>query len=293
MVARASAFGGHLWRRAAREPLRPAVVTRPCLADILRGVAGQAGESAADKGLDLILDLEPLADLQVEGDLAAIAQIVGDLVRRAIDTTHAGYVAIAARGDGRGAWRIEVQDTGAGPSDETCDLRRRVNALGWQIQTTGAAGEGSTHTLRLTLPFQPATRVVSVAGPVTPRVLVADADPDAQRLIRMLLASRNADVVSVSSAGEACEVASRQGFDLVLLAPDMPDAPCAATVTDMRALECVSGRSPAAIVILCADDGVDLAALGADGRLAKPIELDALFRLLDRAVERQRVHDAA
>ena len=99
------------------------------LGDALRSVAEMTAARAAEKGLDLIVDIDPAAETVVAGDPVRLKQALANLMSNAVKFTSDGYVALAVRAEPAGVWRIDVQDPGMGsrrirPASSTVSSRR-------------------------------------------------------------------------------------------------------------------------------------------------------------------------
>ncbi|MEX2587020.1 MAG: ATP-binding protein [Actinomycetota bacterium] len=83
------------------------------------GVAGLLAASAADKGLELIVDIGPDVSGWVTGDPLRLRQVLINVVGNAIKFTEGGSVRLAVRKVEGDRLRFEIQDTGIGihPSD--------------------------------------------------------------------------------------------------------------------------------------------------------------------------------
>jgi signal transduction histidine kinase/CheY-like chemotaxis protein/HPt (histidine-containing phosphotransfer) domain-containing protein len=92
------------------------------LPDIVEGVGELLAQRADEKGLMLLIDLDPALPCRVIGDPTRVRQIVLNLVGNAIKFTAQGSVWIRARAVAPGAARcrvrVEVADTGIGVSAE-------------------------------------------------------------------------------------------------------------------------------------------------------------------------------
>jgi signal transduction histidine kinase/DNA-binding response OmpR family regulator len=102
-------------------------------------------EAAANKGIELILDVEPDIPQRVVGDPGRLRQILLNLVGNAIKFTDAGEVVVkATRQETRGPGvllRFEVSDTGIGLSEEE---RAQVFATYSQVDSSTTRRHGGT-----------------------------------------------------------------------------------------------------------------------------------------------------
>jgi signal transduction histidine kinase len=144
-------------------------------AAMLRLVAEQFSAAAAEKGLELILDLE---EGSLNADYDRLKQVFVNLVSNAVQYTESGRVIVRCRLDGSGegsCWEMSVADTGVGMnSAEISRVFERfyrsdssrgrnsggagiglaiaqaiVRAHGGEIKAESAPGKGSVFTVRL------------------------------------------------------------------------------------------------------------------------------------------------
>jgi signal transduction histidine kinase/ActR/RegA family two-component response regulator len=299
------------------------------LGDTIRSVAGLAAARTHDKGLDLILDIDPAAEAAVTGDAVRVKQILTNLVSNAVKFTSDGYVAIAVRPEDQGRWRIDVQDTGVGfdPADKDrlfsrfqqgdgsttrayggtglglTICKQLVELMGGEIDATAAPGEGATFSVRLPLPLTAATPLARPeadvdAAPDRPlRILLADDHPTNRKVVELLFSQFDIDLVCAENGREACEVFAVQRFDLVLMDMQMPVMDGLTAVRAIRERERQRSFERTPIVMLTANAlpehrEASLAA-GADLHMTKPIEASKLFGVLQSVAERQDVAAAA
>ena len=134
---------------------------------------------AAEKGLEVILDLDPKLPASLRGDPTRLRQVVLNLLSNAVKFTHHGEVRLSVRvldsASSAMRLRVEVADTGQGLNEQQRErlfmpfvqadasttrrfggtglglsiCRRLANILGGSIDLQSRAGEGSTFTLRL------------------------------------------------------------------------------------------------------------------------------------------------
>lgn len=238
-------------------------------------------------------------------------------------------MAIAVRAEGQDRWRIDVQDTGVGFDPAEKDrlfgrfqqgdgsatrsyggaglgltiCKQLVELMGGEIDANGAPGEGATFSVRLPLPLTTATPLArtdtdSDSGPGRPlRVLLADDHPTNRKVVQVLFAEFDVDLVCTENGQEACEAFATRRFDLVLMDMQMPVMDGLEAVRIIRERERQRGFTRTPIVMLTANAlpehrDASLAA-GADLHMAKPIEAPKLFGVLQSVAERQAVAAAA
>ena len=180
---------------------------------------------------------------------------LGLAIARHLTESHGGTVSATSDGPGRGATFVVSL-----PVDET---RRRPP------RTTHARGDA------------PALLFTGT------RILVADDEADARELTRVVLESRGAEVVTVTSAGEALFVLGRHTFDVVVADIGMPEQDGYALIKAIRLMpHGRGGRVPAVAVTAFASLEEREAALAAgfDWHLGKPVDPEQLVATIAQAI---------
>jgi signal transduction histidine kinase/DNA-binding response OmpR family regulator len=208
-------------------------------------------KAAAEKGIEILVRIDPQLPEMVVGDIARTRQVVTNLLGNAVKFTEHGQVTIdiskadpeaAATEPGEVALRIEVRDTGVGiaPGDvkrifdqfsqvDNSSTRRHegtglglaiskglVDLMGGEIGVTSEVGKGSTFGFTLTL------KRAADAGKARPapidiaekRVIVIDDNETNRFILQELLASWNIDESSAASGREGVQKivnAAKQG----------------------------------------------------------------------------------
>ena len=230
------------------------------LAEQLKPSLDLQAATAAGKGLELILDIDPTVPSHVRGDPVRLRQIVLNLIGNAIKFTSQGEVVVHVRRDPASPMsdllRFEVTDTGIGiPDDVQASLfqpftqadssitrkyggtglglaicKRLTELMQGQIGITSTPGQGSTFwftaQLKKAVPFPP---VVSPHAPLEGhRVLVVDDNASNRKLLSHLLAGWQmpyelADSATAGLAAFRRAVAAGVPPELVLLDYQMPE----------------------------------------------------------------------
>ncbi|MDO1558917.1 ATP-binding protein [Brevundimonas sp. 2R-24] len=275
---------------------------------------------AQAKGLQFFVDVAPEADGWFANDVVRLKQILTNLVSNAVKFTETGFVRMTAQPAGEGAFRFTVEDTGVGfdATDkgrlfgrfEQADgsitrrfggsglglaiCRQLADMMGGQLDCESEPGGGSCFIL--TLPLQaceaPAAEVELAPVEVEERplrVLLADDHPANRKVIELITAQANVDLVSVENGAEAVEAFEADAFDVVLMDMQMPVMDGLSATRAIRDLEMASGAAPTPVIMLTANalpEHMALAkAAGADRHLAKPVSAPLLLTALAEAAE--------
>ncbi len=289
------------------------------IVDLTRSVVALYGLQAAAKGVELSFGGGDVTDLCIWGDGVRLRQIVGNLVSNAIKFTEDGTVTVSLNLAGPGQLRIEIEDSGIGfdpaikaqlfgrfqQADGTITRRfggtglglaisrELATLMGGELDCDSEPGRGSR--FWLTLPFErvAATKPAPRAPAEIPlhqnpmRVLLADDHPTNRRVVELMLADTGIELTTAEDGSQALELFRTQRFDLILMDMQMPVMDGLAAVREIRREEIAGGRARTPIIMLTANvlpehvaAGTDA---GADGHLAKPLNVRALFETLEAA----------
>lgn len=251
------------------------------LAELMDQVVQAIAPAADEKGLELLLALPPLPDGLLVGDAGRLAQVLGRLGRRAVETTDRGEIALAVEvlPAGTQALRLvfTLRDTGLGLTREQHDMLARPAGAG--APGPGGAGLALAHALvawlggtleaearpaggaqlRVTLPFalQPAAPAPAPAALRPARVLVVDDHPAAREQLQHALRTLGLHAEGAGDGWDALRavaLARDAGapFELVFVDWKMPGMDGAACAAQLAAAD-----PPAPRVALMALDGRD------------------------------------
>ncbi|HEY1107173.1 MAG TPA: ATP-binding protein [Opitutaceae bacterium] len=274
---------------------------------------------AAEKRLDLLLDLPPDLPAHVVGDAVRLKQVLINLTGNAIKFTERGHVAIAVqllrRDPDVATLRFSVRDTGIGMdaaaqarlfkvfSQADSSMTRRfggtglglaisqklVNRMGGHIEVQSTPGHGSTFSFELALqlaatPTPPVPAVgIETANTLKGSVLVVEDDRVNQRVIDLLLKSYGLQSTIVADGASAVEVAVFERWDAVLMDCQMPGMDGFEATRQIRAR--LQGR-PLPIIALTANtmagDREACLAAGMNDFVAKPVRREELRACLER-----------
>ena len=165
-----------------------------------------------------------------------------------------------------------------------CVVKRLVEMHhGTVTATSGGLGTGSTFEIRLPLQASPAQDAASAAAPRAPsrRVLIVDDNADAAQSLAMVLSVEGHTADFVTQPRLAFERAMQMRPELVLLDIGMPDMDGFEVVHRLRAMPELAHTTIVAVTGYGRyEDRQMSAAAGFDAHLVKPVEFDALARVL-------------
>ena len=260
-------------------------------------------ETARLKGVELVLDIDPVTPEWLSGDAARVRQVLMNLVSNALKFTEAGRVTVSITPLGEGV-ALSVSDTGVGMNDEQqarlftpfaqgdrtiarrfggtglglAICRQLVDMMSGEIGVESAPGQGSTFTARLPLPeavaaanADDAAETLDLTGA---RVLVVDDNAINQTVARAILEAAGAVVATADDGHTALARLRIEDFDVVLMDVHMPGMDGGEAVRRIRSGE--AGRVDLPVVALTADamagDAERLLAQGFDDAHPKPIQ---------------------
>ena len=286
---------------------------------ILSGLVSTYAPTAADRGLDFVIDVEA-ASGQYRGDPTRLRQVVSKLVSNALKFTAEGQVSIRARRLGDNV-RIDVSDTGRGmdaevlariftpfvQADNTTTrqfggtglglsiVRRLARLMGGDVTVSSRPGLGSRFSLVLPLPYLGEAEVQAQRdGPsaveMKPlKVLAAEDNPTNQFVLKTLLSQMGIEVSMVSDGAQAVAAWRGEAWDVVLMEIQMPVLDGFEATRRIRALEAVDGRPMTPIIALTANAMPhhlqECRVAGMDGLVAKPIDVRDLAAALQAVAE--------
>ncbi|CAN5238421.1 hypothetical protein BH10PSE1_BH10PSE1_26570 [soil metagenome] len=247
--------------------------------------------SAAEKGLQFFVDIEPDAEVWALGDVVRVKQILTNLVSNAVKFTSQGFVSLTvacgAAADGAPFLRFTVEDTGVGfdadarerlfnrfeQADDTITRRFGGTGLGLAIcrqlaemmqgeldcESEPDGGSAFILTLPLIRAEAPAAaQAVEYAADgesdfASVRVLLADDHPTNRRVVELILSQANVELTSVEDGAQALAAFCAQPFDLVLMDMQMPVMDGLAATREIRRHEASTGATRTTVVMLTAN----------------------------------------
>lgn len=283
--------------------------------EVRRAVA-QHRVAAAEKGLELTLEVEPGLPAHALIDRLRLRQAVTNLVSNAVKYTEAGAVRVRLGPAGAGHLRVSVQDTGPGippaarerifepfarledrPGSKILGVglglplaRELARRMGGDLTLDAGGAGGARFVLTVAAPpcaaaAAPARRAVDLPSGL--HVLVVDDVPTNRIVARLYLDGLGARVSEAEDGWGALAALARETVDAVLLDMRMPGIDGAETLARIRA----SGAPWAAVPVIAmtADAGAAdrQAAIeaGFDGYVPKPVDRTVLARALAGAID--------
>lgn len=253
------------------------------------------------------------------GDPERLRQILVNLLGNAVKFTEKGRVQVKVESEGAPGdgglipLKVSVCDTGAGLSEEECQLlfqkyvqtksgmkyggtglglsicRQLVELMGGAIGVESKPGLGSTFWFTLKLPVsQPediaAKKEPSFAALFTGRVLLAEDQPVNQRVAVAYLEKLGLSVEVAANGQNAVEKALKNPYDLILMDCQMPVMTGYEATQRIRQGQSGAARTP--VVALTAEgtsgERATCFSVGMDDFLTKPLELEHLVAVLRR-----------
>ncbi|MCI3131016.1 ATP-binding protein [Phenylobacterium aquaticum] len=283
---------------------------------------------AAQKGVELRIEIEDAAQGVWWGDGGRLRQILSNLVSNAVKFTSTGAVTVKVGAAALGM-RFSVRDSGIGiPDDRLSDLFQKFSQvdastsrrfggtglglaiskelaelMGGRMWVESRVGEGSTFSFELPLerrgaqlaPAEPAQATAAHSGGA--RILAAEDNATNQLILKALLEPFGVDLTVVSDGREAVEAWRAGDFDLILMDVQMPEMNGVEATAEIRALEAQTGRVAIPILALSANvmrhQVEEYLAVGMTGFVPKPIEATKLFAAIDVALAELEQGEAA
>jgi PAS domain S-box-containing protein len=294
----------------AREPLE--------LRSVLQGMIDTVQVTADEKGLRLVLDVNPDVPDGLVGDALRLRQILINLVGNAIKFTQSGEIRVrvdmASQLPGQVCLHFAVIDTGIGIPRDKLELvfeafaqadgtsarrfggtglglsisARLVELMGGDIWVESEVGRGSA--FRFTANFG----MQGVAAPAAPpepapdlravAVLVVEDEQVHRELVAHLLRQRGHHVITARNGKEALVELTRSAVQIVLMDLQMPEMDGLQLAGAIRAWERGNGGHLPLVAMTASVMSRDLEqcqSAGIDETLIKPIARDRLYRMVE------------
>lgn len=289
------------------EIVREPFSLRSCVERAVELFQGPAREKGIRMGSRIDAQVPPL----ILGDPFRLEQVLTHLLGNAVKFTERGSIEIEVDIQGENI-RIQIRDSGIGIPPEDMDrlfrrfsqvdssLTRRyggvglglaiskglVEMMGGEILAESRKGRGSGFTVLLPLEVAdveatgsgPKPRTAEPATPA-PRILLAEDDPAARKLITMLLERSGWEPEVAASGQEALAKWREREFEVILMDVQMPEMDGLEATSRIREMEREKG-SHTCIIALTAhsrpEDRQKCLAAGMDTFLPKPMHRDEL-----------------
>lgn len=287
------------------------------LATVIRSALEACDPAIRQRSHEISLVL-PAETIRVDGDRTRLVQALGNLLTNAAKYTDpGGHITVRLEREGDFAV-LGVKDNGVGiPADKLSNVfdlfmqvdsavdrtqgglgigltivRQLVELHGGTIEVhSDGPGTGSEFVMRLPLSHapvpEPATQPLSAAGVRPRRILVVDDNEDAARAMATILELLGHEVELAYDGAQALEVAEASHPEIVVMDLGMPNLNGYAAARRLR--ETPWGKSAMLIAVTGWGQEADRAAseeAGFDHHLVKPVELEAVQRLVATMDER-------
>jgi len=256
------------------------------LADTVADAVKPLAVRADQKGLELLLQVDPKLPDHLRGDPGRLRQVLVNLIGNAIKFTERGEVVITASRGEAGLVHVEVADTGIGiPFEKQSRIfaafeqadgsttrkyggtglglaisTQLIGMMGGRLWVESEVGLGSRFHLTAALPETgEGLQAEAPLDLTTHRVLIVDDNSTNRRILNDVLVQWGAHCALAPSGPDALVLfarAHRQGepFDLVLLDVNMPDMDGFEVATRLRAAD---GPADPTILMLSSSDHSD------------------------------------
>ena len=284
---------------------------------VMDDLANMVGLKAAEKGLELVFDVDPNVPLALIGDPVRLAQILFNLGGNAVKFTEAGEIVISCHviktNHRQLTLQFEVRDTGIGLSDEQQQnlfqpftqadtsvtrrfggtglglaiARRLVTLMGGELNVESSLGVGSTFSFTADFGFGVVSTPLKQLTPeelTGLRVLVIDDNATARELLQHLLEGFGLKVDRADSGDRGLDwlkAADDAGtpYALTIIDWQMPGLDGVATIRTLQHRNQLN--SPPAVLMVTAYDVNELKAqitdLSVAAVLVKPINPSSLL----------------
>ena len=291
--------------------------------ELAESVAKAFALRAHQKGLELVLDLEPACPATVLGDPTRLRQVLFNLLGNAVKFTPKGQITLRIRQLNTGEkpeLQFSVADTGVGIAPEKLTLmfqafsqadasttrqfggtglglaisRKLVGLMGGRIWIESQLGFGTT--FYFTVPFEAASDSATVALPAMPRlasarVLVIHSNATSRGIFERSLAHSGVRAFVTATAHTAVAELARaaaggSAYDVAVVDCHLPQTDAFAIMETIRRDE--AGKSLPFVFMLTSHDCLETSkrcqAMGVAGQLIKPVSHAHLLSELHRVL---------
>lgn len=273
---------------------------------------------ATEKSLELDCIIESDVEKFWLGDVTRISQVLNNLVGNAIKFTDEGHVDIyvSLDPDHEGHVLFEVSDSGVGISQQEqvtlfdaftqasgglsskggtglglAISKRIVEAMGGELSVDSALGEGSRFWFSIPLLVGQEFEDIETSEecPINAKVLLIEDNPVNCMVAEGFLESMGHQVFTAIDGQSAKQTFEKQRFDIVLMDINLPDCNGVDLLAELKHAEKESQSNPTPMVAVSAhvynEEVQSYLSAGFDGYLPKPLDKDALCRLIQNSLD--------
>lgn len=291
--------------------------------ELVRGCADILEATCIEKGLRLVVELDPALPPLLMGDEGRLRQVLLNFLSNAVKFTPHGGITLALKVQGD-QLRAEVTDTGIGVPADTIDRlferfaqadastsrvyggtglglaisQRLIEMMGGRIGAVSQQQQGSTFWFEVPLVEVRPTTQAAAGGTVDAfgaRILLADDSAANRELVRAMLDGTGLVLDTVNDGTEAVAAARTGVYDLVLMDIQMPQMDGLEATRAIRSSMGAVSRLP--ILALTANVQPDQVQRfmehGMDGHVGKPIDPAILLGAIARGLAAARTGSGA
>jgi signal transduction histidine kinase/DNA-binding response OmpR family regulator len=253
---------------------------------LLKQVYNIISQRAREKGLEVLLDVDPALSVPLRGDVLRLSQSILNFASNAVKFTEYGRIVIRAKvesADDEGILaRFEVRDTGIGLTPEQCDrlfsafeqadtsttrkyggtglglaiTRVLAQLMGGEVGVQSVHGIGSVFWLTARLRYGKAVARRQLSFVRGKHMLIVDDLPESREILLAMATGLGMRVSTVASGESAVEMVSRadqehDSFDLLLVDWRMPGLDGMDTLQHLNQLQLE--HSPLALMVTAYD----------------------------------------
>lgn len=275
---------------------------------------------ANEKGLKLTYSFDKDIPEYLMGDANRVQQILNNLINNAIKFTEYGEISLLItrinQKNDDVKLQFEIRDSGVGISKENLGKlfksfsqidgsytrkhggtglgliisKQLVEMMGGRIWVDSVEGTGSTFTFCLPFKVSGEDNQQKINSNIYQskrlyRVLIAEDDMISQTFVCRMLEKRGHTVTAANNGSEAVEAYLQGEYDLILMDIQMPVMDGVEAMKKIREYEPIRGHIPVIALTAFAllGDRDRLMSMGMDEYITKPVKIDDLLFLMDKA----------
>jgi len=295
------------------------------LLDLINGISSMFRLRCEQHGLAWKLNLPQVQSLWVNGDEGKLRQILINLLGNAVKFTNRGEVTLTVSQKDNNAFYFEVQDTGQGISKADQEVlfqpfmqgdegrkkggtglglaitRRQVEIMGGVLEISSETGHGTRFHFSIKLPpatdarekeISPQTkRIRHLAGHCRIRALVADDVRENREVMKHLLSQIGVSVICAEDGLQALNLVRTNAFDILFSDIRMPKLNGLELVKEIiQEFGIARPKIIAVTASVLIQDQKQYLESGFDAFIAKPIETDVLYAVLQRHLNAEFIY---